>query len=53
MEEPAVLGEVGDQSGLRVIDLGCGDARFGRLLLAGGCASYLGIDGSAPATADR
>jgi SAM-dependent methyltransferase len=46
MEEPAVLAEVGDFRGLRVLDLGCGDADFGRRLLAAGAASYLGIDGS-------
>lgn len=36
MEEPAVLTEVGDQVGLRVLDLGCGSGAFGRLLLAAG-----------------
>ena len=46
MEEPAVLSEVGDPRGLRVLDLGCGDAGFGRQLLAAGAASYLGIDSS-------
>lgn len=46
MEEPAVLAEIGDPAGLDVIDLGCGDAHFGRSLLGAGAASYLGIDGS-------
>ena len=46
MEEPAVLAEIGDPAGLNVIDLGCGDAQFGRTLLGAGAASYLGIDGS-------
>ncbi|HJQ03103.1 MAG TPA: methyltransferase domain-containing protein [Jatrophihabitans sp.] len=46
MEEPAVLAEIGDPTGLRVLDLGCGDGRFGLALLAGGCAGYSGIDGS-------
>ena len=46
MEEPAVLAEVGDPAGLRVLDLGCGDAQFGRHLLAAGAASYRGIDNS-------
>lgn len=46
MEEPAILAEVGDPTGLRVIDLGCGDGRFGRELLEAGCASYHGVDGS-------
>lgn len=46
MEEPALLDELGPVSGLRVLDLGCGDAAIGRTLLAAGCRSYLGIDGS-------
>jgi SAM-dependent methyltransferase len=46
MEEPAVLAEVGDPGGLRVLDVGCGDARFGRWLLSAGARSYRGIDGS-------
>jgi SAM-dependent methyltransferase len=46
MEEPAVLAELGDVRGRRVIDLGCGDGAFGRTLLAAGAASYLGVDGS-------
>lgn len=46
MEEPAVLGALGDVRGARVIDLGCGDGTFGRLLLDGGCQSYFGIDSS-------
>ncbi len=47
MEEPALLEEIGDPRGLRVVDLGCGDAAIGRTLLDAGCASYLGVDGSA------
>ncbi len=46
MEEPAVIEEFGSVSGLRVLDLGCGDASTGRLLLEAGVASYLGVDGS-------
>ena len=46
MEEPAVLAELGDPTGRRVTDLGCGDGAFGAALLAAGAASYLGIDGS-------
>ena len=46
MEEPALLEELGSVAGLRVADLGCGDAALGRVLLSGGCARYLGLDGS-------
>ncbi len=46
MEEPAVLAEVGDPAGLRVLDLGCGDGAFGRLLLEAGARSYRGVDSS-------
>lgn len=46
MEEPAVLVEVGDPAGLRILDLGCGDAAFGRLLLTAGARSYRGVDSS-------
>ena len=33
--------------GLRILDLGCGDAAIGRRLLEAGCRSYPGIDASA------
>lgn len=46
MEEPALLAELGDVSGLRVLDLGCGDASIARVLLDGAAARYLGVDGS-------
>lgn len=46
MEEPAVLAEVGNPAGLRVLDLGCGDGRFGHHLLMAGAYSYQGIDSS-------
>ncbi|MDQ0677163.1 SAM-dependent methyltransferase [Arthrobacter pascens] len=46
MEEPALLAELGDVAGLDVLDLGCGDAALGAMLLELGCTSYLGIDGS-------
>lgn len=46
MEEPALRGELGDVAGMRVLDLGCGDAAIGRDLLASGCRSYLGVDAS-------
>lgn len=41
-----VLAEVGDPGGLRLLDLGCGDGAFGRLLLADGARSYRGVDNS-------
>jgi len=47
MESPALLEELGSVSGLRVLDLGCGDGQIGRELLNAGAASYRGIDGSA------
>lgn len=47
MEEPALLEELGSVKGLRVADLGCGDAAVGRVLLDAGCGRYLGVDGSA------
>ncbi len=47
MEEPALLEELGEVSGLRVLDLACGDASVGRVLLDAGAARYLGVDGSA------
>lgn len=46
MEEPALLAALGNPAGLRVLDLGCGDATIGRRLLHAGAASYLGVDGS-------
>lgn len=46
MEGPAVLEELGPVSGLRVLDLGCGDAEIGCELLSAGAARYRGIDGS-------
>jgi SAM-dependent methyltransferase len=50
MEEPALLDAVGDVRGLRILDLGCGDAAIGRRLLDAGCRGYLGIDASARMT---
>jgi SAM-dependent methyltransferase len=46
MEGPAFWEELGPVAGLRVLDLGCGDARAGRELLEAGASRYLGIDGS-------
>jgi hypothetical protein len=51
-QEPALLDEFGHVEGLRVLDLGCGDAALGRVLRGAGCASYLGMRAQqAPATA--
>jgi len=46
MEGPALLEELGPVGGLRILDLGCGDAQVGRELLDAGASRYLGIDGS-------
>jgi ubiquinone/menaquinone biosynthesis C-methylase UbiE len=46
MEEPAVLAALGDVSGRRVLDLGCGDASFGQRLLEHGATAYHGVDAS-------
>lgn len=46
IEEPVILDLVGNVSGMRVLDLGCGDGRFGASLLKKGCRHYDGIDGS-------
>ena len=44
LERPVFLELAGDPNGLDVIDLGCGDARFGRELLERGARSYLGLE---------
>ena len=52
MEEPVLLELIGAPVGLRVVDLGCGDAELGRRLLEAGCQSYVGVDGSGNMVAD-
>jgi 2-polyprenyl-3-methyl-5-hydroxy-6-metoxy-1,4-benzoquinol methylase len=47
MHDPAVRDVMGSVGGLRIADLGCGDGRLAQWMIAGGCASYLGIDASA------
>lgn len=46
LEEPVILALIGELTGRRILDLGCGDAAFGRQALAQGCQSYLGVEGS-------
>jgi SAM-dependent methyltransferase len=46
LEQPVILELAGDLAGLRVLDLGCGDAAFGRLVLERGGSEYLGVEGS-------
>jgi SAM-dependent methyltransferase len=44
IERPIFRELAGDLSGLDIIDLGCGDARFGREALEEGAHSYLGVE---------
>jgi SAM-dependent methyltransferase len=46
LEKPVILQLAGDLTNQRILDLGCGDATFGREALLRGCQSYLGIEGS-------
>lgn len=46
MERPVIYELIGKLKNRRILDLGCGDASFGRHALTQGCDSYLGIDGS-------
>lgn len=46
LERPVLRELFGDLAGRRVLDLGCGDAMFGRESLELGCRSYLGLEGS-------
>lgn len=46
MERPKTLELVGDVAGKSILELGCGDAAFGREALLKGCQKYLGVDGS-------
>jgi SAM-dependent methyltransferase len=46
MEKPVILDLVGEFTNKRILDLGCGDATFGKEALTKGCQSYLGIEGS-------
>lgn len=44
IEKPAFLELLGSVKNKTILDLGCGDAKFGLELLEGGCASYTGIE---------
>ena len=46
LEKPVILELAGELTDRRILDLGCGDAAFGREVLAKGCQAYLGIEGS-------
>lgn len=46
LEKPVLLEMIGDVANRNILDLGCGDAAFGKELLAMGCHSYCGVEGS-------
>ncbi|AZM51951.1 SAM-dependent methyltransferase [Streptomyces sp. WAC 01529] len=46
LEEPYVLAFLGDLEGRSVLDLGCGDGKFGEAALRAGAVRYHGVDGS-------
>jgi len=46
LEQPVLRELAGAVTGCRILDLGCGDAAFGRHVLACGCGAYVGVDGS-------
>lgn len=46
LEKPVISKLIGCVDGLKILDLGCGDAKFGVELLQNGCAAYVGIEGS-------
>ncbi|MBT2636881.1 MULTISPECIES: class I SAM-dependent methyltransferase [unclassified Bacillus (in: firmicutes)] len=46
IEKPILLEMIGNATGKRILDLGCGDAEIGVELLQRGGASYLGVEGS-------
>ena len=46
LEKPILDALSGDSANLRILDLGCGNAEFGREALKRGCRSYQGVDGS-------
>lgn len=46
LEKPVFDELAGDLGGLGILDLGCGDAGFGREAMAQGCREYVGVEGS-------
>lgn len=46
IEKPIFIDLVGDVSQLNILDLGCGDGKFGIDLMNAGCKSYSGVEGS-------
>ena len=46
LEAPAFETAIGKLDGLRILDLGCGAASFGRKALDGGARTYVGVEGS-------
>ena len=46
LEKPVLMELIGDIHGLRVLDLGCGDARIGLEFLENGLSEYVGVEGS-------
>lgn len=46
IEKPIMMELIGSVQNKRIVDLGCGDASFGREAFLNGCASYTGVEGS-------
>ncbi len=46
IEKPVIMELIGAVKGRRILDLGCGDAAFGREALINGCVHYTGVEGS-------
>lgn len=46
LEKPVILELAGELTNQRILDLGCGDASFGREALTKACQTYVGIEGS-------
>lgn len=46
IEGPIIYELIGDFTNITVLDLGCGDARFGKELLENGAKQYTGLEGS-------